>query len=154
MADSTLTIRAAKRDDLPAIFGLGKQLAIYEKEPDAVTCDLADYERDFNEGTFLAQVAEDDSGTIVGMALYYLGFSTWNGRMLFLEDFYVLESERRKGIGKLLFEAVIAHARELDVKRMKWQVLDWNEPAIKFYEKYEVVFQKGWWNVNLYEDAL
>ncbi|MEM7316482.1 MAG: GNAT family N-acetyltransferase, partial [Planctomycetota bacterium] len=63
-------------------------------------------------------------------------------------------SQRRKGIGKLLFEAVIAHARELDVKRMKWQVLDWNEPAIKFYEKYQVVFQKGWWNVNLYEDEL
>jgi GNAT superfamily N-acetyltransferase len=149
-----LNIRTATREDLPAILGLVQELADYEKEPDAVTCGIADYEKDFDEGNFFAHVAEEDSGKIVGMTVYYIGFSTWNGRMLFLEDFFVQESQRRKGTGKLLFEAVIEHAKELDVKRIKWQVLDWNEPAIKFYEKYDAVFQKGWWNVNLYENAL
>lgn len=144
----SIKIRKATPADLPAIHALVTELAVYEKEPEAVTATLEDYQRDFAEGIFQAYVAETEDG-IIGMTLYYMAYSTWNGRMLFLEDFVVTQSYRRKGVGKLLFETLIVEAKKLGVNRMKWQVLDWNEPAINFYKKYAARIDKGWLNCNL-----
>ena len=150
----SISIRDATEDDLPAIFALVNELAIYEKEPEAVTVTLEDYRENFRESNYFAQVAETSDGEIVGMTVSYIGFSTWNGRMLFLEDFVVTESCRGQGIGRLLFDSVVEEAKKRGAKRMKWQVLDWNTPAINFYEKYNAKIQKGWLNANLYEDGL
>lgn len=142
-----IIVRKAKKNDLAAIHALVTELAVYEKEPDAVTATLKDYETDFEAGIYDALVAENEEG-IVGMALYYMAYSTWKGRMLFLEDFVVTERYRRKGVGKLIFEAVIEEAKKRKANRMKWQVLDWNEPAINFYKKYEARIEGGWLNVD------
>jgi len=143
-----ITVRRAEKKDLAAIHSLVVELAVYEKEPEAVTAGLQDYERDFEAGFFQAFVAEAD-GKIVGMALYYTAYSTWKGRMLYLEDFVVTQSHRRQGIGELIFERVIEEARRIGANRMKWQVLDWNEPALKFYEKYNADLDGGWLNANI-----
>ncbi len=148
-----ITIRKAEKKDLAAVHALVTELAVYENEPEAVTATLADYERDFEAGFFESLVAET-AGKVVGIALYYTAYSTWKGRMLYLEDFVVTQSHRRQGIGELIFEKVIEEACRIGANRMKWQVLDWNEPAIKFYEKYNAEFDKGWLNVNLAKGQL
>lgn len=143
-------IRPGLQADLPAVLDLVRELALYEQAPDEVHTTLADYERDFGH-IFHTIVAETD-GRIVGMALYFMTFSTWKGRMLWLEDFIVTQSYRQAGIGRVLFEAVLTEARRRQVVQVKWQVLDWNEPAIRFYERYPVTFDKDWWNVRLLLD--
>jgi ribosomal protein S18 acetylase RimI-like enzyme len=103
----------------------------------------------FNEQpTWGAFVAEHEN-KIVGMALYYIRYSTWKGRRLYLEDLIVKEAYRGKGIGKILLNRTIEHAKAKKYSGMMWQVLDWNEPAIRFYEKYQADFDAGWINVNL-----
>ena len=140
-----INIRKATLSDVEAIRGLVVELAVYEKEPDAVTATLADYKSNFENNWFECQVAELDN-EVVGMILYYNTYSTWKGRMLYLEDFVVSEKHRRKGIGELLFERLFEVAKEKEVKLVKWQVLDWNEPAIRFYEKNKATIEKEWWN--------
>lgn len=142
-------IRKAERSDLPAIHRLVRELAVYEKAEPEFVATLEDYERDFEAGFFEASVAETN-GKVVGMALYYTSYSTWKGRMLFLEDFVISEAVRRSGIGQQLFEGVLAEARRKGCRLVKWQVLDWNEPALRFYEKNEAVIEKDWWNGKLF----
>ncbi len=149
----SINIRKATAEDLKAIHNLVTELAIYEKEPEAVTATLQDYQNDFAAGIFQAFVAEAN-GEIIGMTLYYIAYSTWKGKMLFLEDFVITQSYRRKGIGKLLFDALIEEAKKLGVARMKWQVLDWNEPAINFYKKYNARIDEGWLNCNFPKEQL
>ncbi len=139
------TIRTATASDLPAIYDLVTELAIYEKEPDAVTATLEDYQRDFAEGVFESQVAELD-GVVIGMTLYYLTYSTWRGKMLYLEDFVVSQTHRRTGAGELLFNRVLEVAKEKNCRLLKWQVLDWNKPALDFYAKHNATIEKDWWN--------
>lgn len=139
------TIRTATAADLPAIYDLVTELAIYEKEPDAVVATLEDYQRDFAEDVFECQVAEQD-GKVIGMTLYYLTYSTWRGKMLYLEDFVVSQSHRRTGAGELLFDRVLEVAKQKNCRLLKWQVLDWNEPALNFYAKYNATIEKDWWN--------
>lgn len=138
-------IRPATSNDLAAIHDLVTELAIYEKEPDAVLATLEDYKRDFADGVFEAQVAELDD-KVIGMALYYLTFSTWRGKMLYLEDFVVSQSHRRTGAGELLFKRVLEVAKEKECRLLKWQVLDWNKPALDFYAKHDAIIEKEWWN--------
>lgn len=138
-------IRFAESPDLEAIRDLVVELAIFEKEPDAVLATTNDYLEAFDSGLIKVFVAEDD-GEIVGMALFYDTFSTWKGKMLYLEDFVVKEAYRSKGVGKLLFDKTLAYAQESGCKLMKWQVLDWNERAIKFYEREGATIEKEWWN--------
>ena len=140
-----INIRKATLSDVEAIRGLVVELAVYEKEPDAVTATLADYKSNFENNWFECQVAELDN-EVVGMILYYNTYSTWKGRMLYLEDFVVSEKHRRKGIGELLFERLFEVAKEKEVKLVKWQVLDWNEPAINFYKKYKGMEMEENWN--------
>lgn len=139
-----ITIRLASTKDLPAIHQLVRELAIYEKEETAFVATLEEYKKDFEAGWFEALVAEDGSKT-VGMAVYYATYSTWKGKMLYLEDFVVNEAYRRDGVGQLLFDAVLAQAKAKACKLLKWQVLDWNEPALKFYRKNNAIIETEWW---------
>ncbi|MEP7266002.1 MAG: GNAT family N-acetyltransferase [Saprospiraceae bacterium] len=140
------TIRKANVDDLEYLLDLVKELARFENAPEAVTANLQDYRENFEQGVFEALVATNNVGKIVGTAIFYVCWSTWKGRMLYLEDFVVLEDERGKGIGKILFEAVVEEARHQKCALMKWQVLDWNIPAINFYLKNNAIIEKEWWN--------
>lgn len=147
----SITIRKAIVDDMEAVRNLVHELAVYENEPDALKADLAHYQEQFKAGLFNCMVAELD-GKIVGMTIYYLRFSTWRGKMMHLEDFYVQKTHRRKGVGELLFEAFIEDSKSQACKMVIWQVLDWNDLAIGFYDKYNAVYDKDWWNCKLYFD--
>lgn len=142
-------MREATRADLPAIHELVAELAEYEKAPQEFVATLTEYQRDFDAGFFEALVAEH-AGQIVGMMVWYRAYSTWKGRMLYLEDFVVRADWRRRGVGEKLWEHLVAKARQLGCKLIKWQVLDWNEPAIRFYEKIGAEIEKGWWNGKLF----
>ncbi len=142
-------IRLATEKDLPAIHALVRELAIYEKAEEEFTASLEDYLRDFRAGIFECLVAEVE-GEVVGMALYYMTYSTWKGRMLYLEDFVVKEQMRAQGIGRELFRTFLAKAKEKDCRLVKWQVLDWNEPAIRFYKKFQTTFENNWLNGKIF----
>lgn len=144
-----IKIRKAEIADMGAIHALVRELAEYEKGLHRVTTSAESYKEDFAVKAFDAFVAEAD-GTIVGMALYCGMFSTWRGRMLYLEDFVVKESMRGQGIGKMLFEAFVEEARKQKVALVKWQVLHWNEPGLNFYRKYETVFDDEWVDCKIY----
>lgn len=144
-----ITIRNAQLSDIPDIFALVQELAAYEKAPEAVITSVETYKRDFQEGIFDAIVA-DYQGEVIGTAIYYMTFSTWKGKMLYLEDFVVKESHRRYGAGQLLFDTYIQIAKDKGCSIVKWQVLDWNEPAIRFYEKNNAIIEKEWWNGKIF----
>ncbi|HEU4719126.1 MAG TPA: GNAT family N-acetyltransferase [Bacteroidia bacterium] len=152
---SEINIRPAVAADMPAVLALIKELAEYERAPEEVTVTAEDLVRDgFGEcPRFHCFVAEENK-KVTGIALYYISYSTWKGSCLFLEDIVVTQSERRRGIGKMLFEEVIRAAKKMNAKRMSWQVLDWNEPAIKFYEKYNPEILREWLNFRLTEEKL
>ncbi len=143
-----IKIRKATTQDLPSVFEMVKALALYEKAPEEVKTTLQDYINDFETEIYDVLVADKD-GEVIGIALYFLTFSTWKGRMMFLEDFVVKDEYRGIGIGKFLFDSLIEQAQALGCKLMKWQVLDWNEPAINFYNKYGATYEKEWWNCKI-----
>lgn len=147
---SKIIIRKAKQEDCPRLMELVQELAVYEKEPDAVTVSMEHFiESGFGEQpVWWAVVAELDD-VIVGFALYYIRYSTWKGRRLYLEDLIVTEEHRGKGIGKMLLNELMVIARNGNFSGMMWQVLDWNEPAINFYKKYNANIEDGWLNVNV-----
>lgn len=149
MKKTDISLRKASRSDLPAIHSLVRELAIYERAESEFIASLNEYEQDFGQGIFQAHVAEVD-GEVVGMVLYYMAYSTWKGKMLFLEDFVVREAYRRYGIGQLLFEAFLEEARRRGCRLAKWQVLDWNQPALRFYEKNGALIEREWWNGKLF----
>lgn len=141
-----MIIREANRADVNAIFGLIRELAEYERAPEQVTNTAAQLEIDlFDKKICDAIVAELDS-VVVGFALYFTNYSTWKGACLYLEDFYVKAEFRRQGIGEKLFEAVVEIAKQRGVKRMDWQVLEWNDPALSFYRKHNAVLDSEWIN--------
>ncbi len=145
-----LTIRRGTAEDVPAMMALVRELALYEKAPEEVS---NTEERMLREGfgenpVFGSFVAELD-GKIIGIAIYYYRYSTWKGKRLYLEDIVVTEAMRGIGAGKLLFDKTVEEARMTDCSGMMWQVLDWNEPAIKFYKKYPTRFDGGWLNCHL-----
>jgi GNAT superfamily N-acetyltransferase len=150
-----VNIRVAHKQDCPRLLELITELAIYEKAPDEVTVTLQEFE-DTGFGSkpvWKAFVAEID-GLVIGFALYYIRYSTWKGSRLYLEDLIVTEEYRGKRIGKLLFERIITEAREMGLSGMVWQVLDWNEPAINFYNKYKANIEAGWLNASLSKEQI
>jgi len=148
-------LRFAVKEDCPRLLELIHELAVYEKMPEEVTVTLAEFESaGFGENpVWKAFVAESDQG-IQGFALYYTRYSTWKGCRLYLEDFIVTESMRGKGLGKLLFERVMQEAKDGNYNGMSWQVLDWNEPAIHFYNKYAAQIESGWLNASFSKEQL
>jgi GNAT superfamily N-acetyltransferase len=144
-------IRHAKREDCSAMLELIRELAVYEKAPDEVTVDPLHFEESgFGlNPVWWAFVVENQEKKVVAFALYYIRYSTWKGQVMYLEDILVTEALRGKGIGKMLIERLIQEAKEKGFKRMTWQVLDWNEPAINFYKKFGAKFDPEWVNVTI-----
>ncbi len=145
-----IKIRAARKDDCPRLLELINELAVYEKAPQEVTVTLDHFsESGFgNNPVWWALVAEAN-GKVEGFALYYIRYSTWKGQTMYLEDLLVTNAMRGKGVGKMLFDKLIAEAREKNLKRITWQVLDWNEPAINFYKKFPTSFDPEWINCSM-----
>jgi hypothetical protein len=150
-----LLIRNALKEDMPSVLQLIVELAVFEKEPDAVDISVEDLEQAGfgDDKQFECFVAEVD-GDIVGMALVYFRFSTWKGRTVHLEDLVVKENMRGKGVGKALYRKVMEYAAKQGVKRVNWVVLDWNKPAIDFYEQTGANILSNWWLVEMEEEAL
>ncbi|MDB5129103.1 GNAT family N-acetyltransferase [Mucilaginibacter sp.] len=152
---NNFNIRIAVKQDCPRLMELIHELALFERAPEEVTVTLEEFE-DAGFGTkpvWKAFVAEAD-GIIVAFALYYVRYSTWKGCRLYLEDLIVTEKYRGKGIGKILFDRLFQETRELGFSGMVWQVLDWNEPAISFYRKYEANIEAGWLNASLSKEQI
>ena len=144
-------VRTATPADVPAIFALIQDLANYERAPEQVVNTAAQLEIDlFTDRICEALVATNDTHQVVGFALFYTSYSTWKGRCLYLEDFYVVENERKQGFGQALFDAVVAIAKERGVKRMDWQVLDWNHTALNFYRRNHATLDPEWINGRLF----
>lgn len=148
-------LRFATAEDCPRILELINELAVYERAPEEVTVSLDHFiDAGFGKNpVWKAYVAEVDH-TIVGFALYYTRYSTWKGCRLYLEDFIVTEEFRGKGLGKVLFEKVIEEAKNGNYSGMVWQVLDWNEPAINFYNKYKAHLESGWLNAAFSKEQI
>lgn len=149
-----IQIREAKKEDCPRLMELVKELAVYERAPDEVTVSLEHFiESGFGKNpvwwAFVATTGEGKNEIIHGFALYYIRYSTWKGQRMYLEDIVITESMRGKGIGKLLMDRLIEEAKEKKYSAIVWQVLEWNEPAINFYKKYNADFDAEWVNCRL-----
>lgn len=151
-----IQIRRAVKQDCPRLMELIQELAEYERASEEVTVTMAHFEES-GFGTnpvwqaFVATTSEDDGNAeiIVGFALYYIRYSTWKGQRMYLEDILVTNEMRGKGIGKLLFDALIAETKVRGFSGMLWQVLDWNQPAIDFYKKLNAEFDNEWINCSI-----
>lgn len=145
-----INIRRAEKKDCARILELIVELAVYEKAPQEVTVTLEHFEESgFGANpVWWAFVAEVD-GHVEGFALYYIRYSTWKGQRMYLEDILVTEKMRGKKLGQLLFDRLIIEAKERNLKGMVWQVLEWNEPAINFYKKYNASFDGEWINCSI-----
>lgn len=147
---SNIVIRRGTESDISAALGLVKELAAYEKAPDEVEVSVEEMKNwGFGKNKVFDFFVAEENGIIIGIALYYYKYSTWKGKCMFLEDIIVTESQRGKGIGKLLFDEIVKVAKTEKVSRLEWQVLEWNEPAIKFYKKYNAVLDEEWINCKL-----
>lgn len=146
----SIQIRRAVKEDCARLLELVNELALYEKAPQEVTVTIEHFEESgFGKNpVWWAFVAEED-GLILGFALYYIRYSTWKGQRMYLEDILVTESARGKGIGKLLMDQLIVEAKERKLNGIVWQVLEWNEPAINFYKKYNASFDAEWVNCSV-----
>lgn len=146
----SITIRRAVKQDCPRLLELITELAIYERAPNDVTVTLEHFEDSgFGETPVWWAFVAEEEGEVHGFALYYIRYSTWKGQAMYLEDILVTEAMRGKNIGKLLFERLIEEAKEKKWTRIIWQVLDWNEPAINFYKKYDATIDPEWLNCSL-----
>lgn len=150
MRPKTIIIRQGEKKDLPAVLSLIKELAEYEKAPLEVEVTVQEMEQSgFGINPVFEFFVAEKEAEIVGMALYYTKYSTWKGPCIFLEDLIVNQNHRRNGIGAMLFERMITLAKEMKVPRLEWQVLEWNEPAINFYKKYNATLDAEWLNGKL-----
>jgi diamine N-acetyltransferase len=142
-----VAIRKSLRQDIPAIFGLIKELAVFERAADRVMNSVEQMEAE--QESFECVVAETTAGEVVGMALFYPVYFTWVGKSMYLDDLVVSEAWRGQGIGTRLLERVIEEARDRDCKRLRWQVLDWNGKAIDLYRRYGCSIEGEWLNCDL-----
>jgi len=143
-------IRLATKQDMPQVIELITELAIFEKEPDAVVLTLKELEEDgFGEHPIFKCFVATNQENVVGIALTYIRYSTWKGKTLHLEDLVVKEAFRGFGLGSKLLDEVIKLGKSLEVKRVSWEVLDWNTTAIKFYESRGANILKNWHLVQM-----
>jgi len=128
-----ITIRTGTKKDLPSVFQLVRELAIYENGLDQVSNTVEKMEVDgFGENPIYGLIVAEADGEVIGSAIYYYRYSTWKGKRMYLEDLIVTETKRGGGAGKMLFDEIIKIARETDCSGMMWQVLDWNEPCLLY----------------------
>lgn len=146
-----ITIKKAVKEDCSRMLELIEELAVYEKEPTAVTVSFDHFvESGFGENPVWWAFVAEIEGKVEGFALYYIRYSTWKGQRMYLEDLLVTEKLRGFGVGKLLFDQLFEEAKEKKFNGIAWQVLDWNEPAINFYKKLgNVSFDNGWMNCSV-----
>ena len=150
-----MNIRKGRIEDMPAVLGLIKELAVFEKEPNAVEVTLADLMRDgFGENSLFHTFIAEENDEILGMALYYYRYSTWKGKTIHLEDLIVKKEKRGSGLGFKLYSEVIAQGKCDGVRRIEWNVLDWNTPAIEFYKKTGAKVFKDWLIVQMDEKGI
>ena len=148
-------IRFATEADVPAIHGLIVELAVYEREPDAVAITEADLLRDgWGPRPHFTCLVAEAGGLVCGFALYHPIYSTWQGRSMYLEDLYVQPAHRGRGLGTALLARVAAEAMKAGCARLDWSVLTWNEPAIRIYERIGAFRMEEWRRMRLSEDAL
>ncbi|WP_284653766.1 GNAT family N-acetyltransferase [Flavobacterium terrisoli] len=150
-----MNIRKGTKADMKAVLDLIQELAVFEREPDAVVVTVADLERDgFGDNplfyTFVAEVESE----IVGMALYYYRYSTWKGRTIHLEDLIVKEKMRGTGLGSALYTKIMEQGKADNVRRIEWNVLDWNTPAVEFYKKSGAKVLEDWDVVQMDEQGI
>lgn len=145
-----MEIRSAEQKDVAAIYGLIQELALYEKAPEQVTNTVENLHKDLFIEPLCEAIVAEENNVVIGFALFYTSYSTWKGKSLYLEDFYVSEEHRRKGVGQLLFERVVGIAQERKMARMDWQVLEWNQMAIDFYKKNNALLDPEWINGRLF----
>ena len=145
-----IKIRKAVREDCKPLLNLIYELAVYERAPHELTVTLEHFEESgFGEHPVWWGFVAEEENTIIGFVLYYIRYSTWKGQRMYLEDFLVTEKARGKGVGKLLFDKLIEEAKEKKFQGIVWQVLEWNEPAINFYKKYNAKFDREWINCSI-----
>ncbi|MBW3518370.1 GNAT family N-acetyltransferase [Flavobacterium sp. NKUCC04_CG] len=150
-----MNIRPALETDLPVIIDLIRELAHFEKEPDAVEVTLEELRRDgFGDAPQFSIIVAEVENEILGMAFYYFRYSTWKGKTIHLEDLIVREKSRGTGAGTALYAAVIKRGAEEGVRRIEWAVLDWNEPAIAFYEKSGALILRDWHLVQMDQQGI
>jgi ribosomal protein S18 acetylase RimI-like enzyme len=150
-------IRQGDKNDVPGMFRLIRELAEFERAPEAVVnTEKKLMEDGFGKHSIYKVFVAEDANTndIIGMALYYIAYSTWKGRILYLDDLIVTESKRRYGIGSMLLNEVLRDAKETGVEQIRWQVLDWNTPAIEFYKKVGVDFDPEWINCKMSKEQI
>ena len=141
-----IVVQKAVKEDCEAIMNLIQELAVYEKAPDEITVTMEHFiESGFGEKPVWDAFVAKENGIVKGFALYYIRYSTWKGQRMYLEDLLVTEEMRGKGIGKLLFDKLVEECKSKKYSGLVWQVLDWNEPAINFYKKFEGVKFDGEW---------
>ena len=146
-----IVVQKAVKEDCEAIMNLIQELAVYEKAPDEITVTMEHFiESGFGEKPVWDAFVAKENGIVKGFALYYIRYSTWKGQRMYLEDLLVTEDFRGRGIGKLLFDKLVEECKNKNHSGLVWQVLDWNEPAINFYKKFEgVKFDGEWVNCSM-----
>jgi GNAT superfamily N-acetyltransferase len=150
-----ISVRRSIQEDMPGVLNLIRELALYEKAPEEVTNTVEDMINDGfgDQPAYFCDVAVSEK-EIIGIAVYFIKYSTWKGKGIYLDDIVVTEKWRGKGIGKMLFDNVIAHAVAMNANQLHWQVLNWNQPAINFYRKYPSDFDDEWINCKLNKSQL
>tara|TARA_B100001029_G_C15057307_1_gene455416 strand:- start:2279 stop:2761 length:483 start_codon:yes stop_codon:yes gene_type:complete len=152
---SKIIIRKGKKNDLTSVLSLIKELADYENALQEVNISLEELEKDgFGTTPYYQFLVAEYKNNIIGLSFYFIRYSTWKGKFLFLEDFIIKTSYRNQGIGSLLFEETIKICKELNCNGMMWQVLDWNTPAINFYKKYNATISSKWLNGKLTKEQI
>ncbi|WP_324068001.1 MAG: GNAT family N-acetyltransferase [Flavobacterium sp.] len=150
-----MIIRKALKKDMPCVLELIQELAVFEKEPDAVVVTVDDLVRDgFSEQPLFQCFVAEVENEIIGMALFYYRYSTWKGKTIHLEDLIVKESKRGTGAGFALYKEIIQQGKAENVRRIEWNVLDWNTPAIDFYEKSGAKVLGDWRVVHMDENGI
>ncbi|MEM0542534.1 GNAT family N-acetyltransferase [Flavobacterium sp. j3] len=150
-----MIIRKGAKNDMKAVLELIKELAIFEREPSAVVVKVTDLERDgFGENPLFQTFVAEVDGNIVGMALYYYRYSTWKGKTIHLEDLIVTEKMRGSGLGFALYSKIIQQGKIDNVRRIEWNVLDWNTPAIDFYKKSGAKILDDWRVAHMDENGI
>lgn len=145
-----ILIRTGTKEDLESVFSLVRVLAEFEKAADAVRTSPEIYLKDFEAGWFETIIAESEKSGVIGMALFYQSYSTWKGKMIYLDDLVIEPQYRSKGIGSILLDALIEESRLRQASILKWQVLDWNEDAIRFYKRKDAIIEDEWLNCKLF----